>query len=348
MNIVGLYIEPWLFWALLGVAVTVVVGVVTLLVGASRRDVEEVKNELVGLRQQFGQMQAYLDGLPKSTGAVRTSYDAGMAAVDTLKWEEAIGYFREAMKEAKGTELVALFTLIGACHYTLGRLDDALTNYEESVRLAKQFADKEGRAAALGNIGVIYGVRGEPDKALKYFEATLAQGREIGDKKVVAASLGNIGLIYHGMGEFDRALRSHEEALAIAREIGYKQSVANCLGNIGNLYHAKREPDKAFKCHEEALAIAREIRDQQGVAGSLCNIGIIHATRGEPDKALKCIAESLMLFTAIGARLGAEKSTKNLRQLLGQTCRKRFVAGCVEAGMSREEAEKLADGLAKQ
>jgi tetratricopeptide (TPR) repeat protein len=157
------------------------------------------------------------------------------------------------VKEAKGTELVALYNLIGLCYYTPSRLDDALKNYEESARLAEQFGDERGRASALGYIGMIYSTMGEPDMALKCYEEALAIAREIGYQQGVAANLGNIGGIYSTIGELDKALEYHEEALAMHRESGHQQGVAADLGNIGHIYDAKGEPDKALKYYEGGL-----------------------------------------------------------------------------------------------
>jgi hypothetical protein len=94
------------------------------------------------------------------------------------------------------------------------------------------------------------------------------------------------------------------------------------------------------------LAIAREIWYQQAVGSDLANIGSIYYSKGEFDKALKYLAEAMLVFSAIGDRPNAEKAAGDLRPLLGQMGRERFVAGCVEAGMTGEDAEKLAGSLA--
>ena len=391
VHFLGHYFDPLVFWAVapaaVGIVITAIVTTIVYELGPSRRHAKTVANRLDGMQRDMHKMALYLDGLPKSTGPVRLSYDAGMDAMRACEWDEAIGYFRKAMIDAKGTQLVALFNLIGLCHYTPGRLDDALRNYEESVRLAEQFGDKKGRAYALGSLGHIYSVKGEPDKGLKYFEEVLAMAREIGyqhgvasallslghiysvkgepDKGLkyceeglamareigyqqgVSAALGSLGLIYSYRGRLDRALKYQEEALAVDREIGYQQGVASDLGNIGSIYYSMGEFDEALRHYEESLEIARKVGYQQAVGSDLRNIGSTCYSKGEFDKALKYLAQAILVFSAIGDRPKAEKATGELKPLLGQVGREKFVAGCVEAGMTSADAVKLADSLAR-
>ena len=351
VHFLGHYFDPLVFWAVapaaVGIVITAIVTTIVYELGPSRRHAKTVANRLDGMQRDMHKMALYLDGLPKSTGPVRLSYDAGMDAMRACEWDEAIGYFRKAMIDAKGTQLVALFNLIGLCHYTPGRLDDALRNYEESVRLAEQFGDKKGRAYALGSLGHIYSVKGEPDKGLKYCEEGLAMAREIGYQQGVSAALGSLGLIYSYRGRLDRALKYQEEALAVDREIGYQQGVASDLGNIGSIYYSMGEFDEALRHYEESLEIARKVGYQQAVGSDLRNIGSTCYSKGEFDKALKYLAQAILVFSAIGDRPKAEKATGELKPLLGQVGREKFVAGCVEAGMTSADAVKLADSLAR-
>ena len=298
------------FWAVVPAACGAVVGGVIVLLAyvyllrPDDRRVKVVETKLNAMLSDLDKMVKHLDGLPKAGSAAREPFELGRAAMAAFKWDEAIAHFREAMKEAEGTQLAALFNLIGLCQYASDRPVDALRDYEESARLAEEFGDRQGKAADLSNIGNIYSAKGERDKALKYYEEALVIHREIAHQPGVANQLGNIGLIYNAKGEPDKALTYHEEALAIHREIGYQRGVANQLGKIGGIYSARGELDKALKHHEEALAIDREIGYERGVATDLGNIGLIYSAKGEPDKALKHYDEALVIDRAIGYQPG--------------------------------------------
>jgi len=317
IDILGLFsMDATLFGGIVATAVVGIFGIIVAIIlyrlTASRKQLKEFEKKV---EKQFGDLKVYLDGLPKAKPAVRNPFEAGRKAMAEYKWDDAIGHFNEAMKEAKGTELVALYNLIGICHYTPGRLNQALESFEESARLAKEFNDKEGEAIALGNIGNIYQTKGELDKALKYFEDGLKIDREMDRKKGIAAKLGNIGLIYQTKGELDKALKYSEDALKITKEMGNKEDEAKILGNIGVIYQTKGELDKALKYHEEALKLDREIGNKEGEAQDLGNIGNIYAQKGDFNKALDYLNQALVLFKQIGAQMEIEIVEGNIKRL---------------------------------
>jgi tetratricopeptide (TPR) repeat protein len=155
------------------------------------------------MRRALGRMAEYLDGLPASELAVRQPFELGLAAMRACHWDEAIGYFEKAMTLTKGVHHVALLNLTGVCHYTRGRSDDALKDFEQSVRLAAQLEDRRGRAQALNNIGLICRDNGELDRALKYLQESLAIARELNDQWAVSIELGNNANVWHDKGNID-------------------------------------------------------------------------------------------------------------------------------------------------
>ena len=68
----------------------------------------------------------YLDGLINSLPTVRTPFDLGRAAMNGSKWDNAILLFKVATKQAAGTELVALASLLGLCYEAPGRWQEVL------------------------------------------------------------------------------------------------------------------------------------------------------------------------------------------------------------------------------
>lgn len=94
----------------------------------------------------------YLDGLVNALPTVRTPFELGRAAMKACKWDNAILLFKVATKEAAGTELVALASLLGLCHEPPGRWKEAKESHEESSQLAEQFGDRQGKAAAITNL----------------------------------------------------------------------------------------------------------------------------------------------------------------------------------------------------
>ncbi len=261
-------------------------------------------------------MAEYLDRLQESDPAVWRPFELGLAAMAACQWDQAIGHFRKAQTKASGAQLVPLHIQTGVCRYIQGHPDDALTEFKEATRLAKLYGDKQGEAAALGNIGVLRHDSGELGGALRKLREALAIIRKYGEQRAAAPYLANIGNIYRDRGESDKALRFHEDALAISREIGDKPGVASSLGNIGSVRCDRDKLGEALQYFEEALAVSRENHDRRGMANSLGKIGNVHHYRGELDEALMHYEGALALEREIGYQLGVATELGNIGLIL--------------------------------
>ncbi|MCA9047097.1 MAG: tetratricopeptide repeat protein [Planctomycetaceae bacterium] len=80
--------------------------------------------------------------------------------------------------------------------------------------------DRDGRLAALGNLGVAHRNLGNPAKAVSFHELALRFAREIGDRREEANCLGNLGTCFRHLGELEKALICRQQRLEISNEIG--------------------------------------------------------------------------------------------------------------------------------
>ncbi|MCK4403495.1 MAG: tetratricopeptide repeat protein [candidate division Zixibacteria bacterium] len=283
---------------------------------AKRKTEIAIKN-IESIQKHLG-IPVYADGLPTAQPSVFDPFLQGTNLMNAYKWDEAITAFQKAMREAKASQLVALYNLIALCYYTSGRLKPALENFEESASLAEQFDDKQGKANALGNIGLIYFAEGELEEALKYYQDALRIHKEIGFKKGEAAALGNIGLIYQAKGDLDEALKYHQNALKIDKEIGYRKGETSDLGNIANVHYLKGDLDQALKYHQRSLEISKQIGHREYEASELGNIGNVYYLKGDLDQALKYLNEVLKIFEEIGMLEQIEKTKRNIERISQQ------------------------------
>ena len=337
VHVIGRDVNAIVFWAaLLGACCVVILAIVVPILynrspARKRARIAVVKCEVI--RRDMDRMAEYIDGLSKSPPAVKQPFELGRAAMDTYRWDKAIALFREALTQARGAELVALFNLTGVCCYTQGLLDNALASFEESARLAEQFGDDEGKAPALGNIGVVWHDRGELDRALSYKEKALAKAHELGDQWAEATYLANIGNIWHDKGDLDKALEYHEQALELSRDLGDKWGVASDLAVMASVLRDRGVLDEALRYNKEALAMARELGYRLGVATDLRSIASTYRYKGRLAEALKYDEEALALARKIGCRLGVAADLGNIGLIL--TAEKKFEAA----------APKLAEAL---
>jgi len=203
----------------------------------------------------------WVDGIPKSDDKeLKEHYLKALLLCRNDKYEDAIKEFENILRICiiSPTEKMSILLNLGNAYYSLSQNDKALENYNASLRVTEKVGKKtalEGKAAALGNIGLIYSDKGDLDNALKYHQDALKIDREIGYKQGETLALGNIGLIYLNKGDLDNALKYHQDALKIDREIGYKQGETLALGNIGLIYLNKGDLDNALKYLKKALKV---------------------------------------------------------------------------------------------
>ncbi|NPV14199.1 toll/interleukin-1 receptor domain-containing protein [candidate division WOR-3 bacterium] len=253
---------------------------------------------------------------PEVEPQVFTSFSDGLKLMEEYKWDDAIGEFRKALKQAKGHEMGAIFNLIGICYYITGRLKEALDKYELSLILASELEDGPGEANALGNIGFIYQMRGELDRALEYYAKAKGLNEGVGNRMGVAININNIGLVYQVRGELDNALRCFEEALGIYKDIGSRPGEANALGNIGFIYQMRGELDRALEYYAKAKGLNEGVGNRMGVAININNIGLVYQVRGELNKALECFSAALKIFKEIGTQREIKMAENNIQALL--------------------------------
>jgi tetratricopeptide (TPR) repeat protein len=124
--------------------------------------------------------------------------------------------YRQALEEFKkitqqypdtGGGIAALF-YAGACSYRLGKIDDALTYYQNFLKKTGEI-DVRLRPLAYEGIGYIYERKNDYKQALEWFEK---QDKDSGGGLSVMAPL-NLARCYAALGDRERACKSYQAFL---------------------------------------------------------------------------------------------------------------------------------------
>ena len=217
LNIFGLNIEFGIFLGIVGILVTALYGIGALIQGSlawifprrakleksiektiedTSKKVEDTSQKVNSIEERQKQtaeavaaignklgIPIYIDGLASAPTPVYDPFAKGLEFIKIYKWDEAIAEFKQALKEARATQLVALYNLIGFCYCSQGKLNFALLEYEKSFKLAHDFNDKFGCAANLGDQGIIFQIQGKFDLAIQYNSNALKLYREIENRQ---------------------------------------------------------------------------------------------------------------------------------------------------------------------
>jgi tetratricopeptide (TPR) repeat protein len=201
---------------------------------------------------------------------------------------------------------------LGIVYQVCGDLERAIEYHEESLAIEKKLGRKESIANDYGNLGNVYRIRGELDRAIEYHEKSLTIEKELGRKEGMASDYGNLGNVYQIRGDLNRAIDYYEKSLALNRELGRKEGMASDYGNLGNVYRICGELDCAIEYHEKSLTIEKELRRKEGMANQYGNLGNVYQIRGDLEHASDCYEKSLALNQELRRKEGMASDYGNL------------------------------------
>jgi len=274
---------------------------------------------------------AVAEGEPaiQAAGPTATEAPAGPAAAEVT---EALDQADKLADEGKLTEAEAEYARLivqtdsldalnryGHFLNRVGRLSQAQIMCERVAELADLRDDERSKAAAFGNLGLIYQTRGELDQAEEMHRKSLAIERRLGrQEEGMASNYGNLGLIYRARSDFDEAERMLRKSLEISERLGWQEGMANSYGNLGLTHQDRGELDQAEEMHRKALEIHEGLGLQEGMAADYGNLGMIYQQRGEPDKAEEMYRKALEIEERLGRQEGMASDYNNLGLLYEQ------------------------------
>ena len=128
---------------------------------------------------------------------------------------------------------------LGAILYSKGNIPVALEYYQRSMKIDEDRNNLMGMANAYNNIGIIHDEQNQDSLALLYYLKSLKLDDELEDKEGMTYAYNHIGSIYKDRGDYERALEYMEKSLDLLNEIGYKRGLGAIHRNIGDIYIAQ-------------------------------------------------------------------------------------------------------------
>lgn len=152
----------------------------------------------------------------------------GKIARNKGETEKAAEYFQQAVETVRrenyrygATKLdeATYLTNLGRTQSALGKFDEAVKNFDESLKVSREVSSKPGQAAALKFLGQIYLQSGNLEKSADYFNQSLETFRAIEDRQNVAQVLLLLSKIEVQKGALDAAQAKAEEAINLIETI---------------------------------------------------------------------------------------------------------------------------------
>ena len=169
----------------------------------------------------------------RGIGEILLSQGKLEAAQDSLR--QSLAIYEDLKSPANA---VHVLSRMAAISQRLGRLDEALLQEEEALKILQTIGDKDGQVVTLNTLGTIHLLKKETAEAGKAYDQALATAMSSANRYGEAMALLNLGRHRFEVGNPREALRFHEEAAVIFRQIGFRRGEVSTLYGSARALHA--------------------------------------------------------------------------------------------------------------
>ncbi|MEU0727183.1 tetratricopeptide repeat protein [Streptomyces sp. NPDC006140] len=279
-------------------------------------------------------------------------YDSGLRVIELVTAHEV----REGLLRTRPGLVSHALTLRSDISLHQGRLDDAVVEAEQALRIAREEDLAREEAKALFLLGCVSQRRSELTSAKELlsqaFDICLATGDtqngancqlHLGSVAArqadyvtaskcfsVAAKLyeelgdvlgeGNVhsehGTALRRVGRYGESRKALRLAVRKYRGLGFRLGVANALREEGGIYLREGRAQESRNALHEALSLYREIGDRLGEAACRAELSFLELTDGDADAAHASLRDAASLYASIGNELGVADTNLLSAQVL--------------------------------
>ena len=173
----------------------------------------------------------------------------------------------------------------------LGRVQEALGDFQNAYRIFERIHDARGQAISLQDLGTIYLEAGDYPRMLRYYSQSAEM--KIDDLPTMLTARNNIALADFKMGRFAESIAQYKLAASAARAIGSAQLEANVLSNLAHSQDSAGQLDAAERTIAQALAVIAADPSASGERPSVLTVAAeVAEKRGNLVKARENLAQA--------------------------------------------------------
>jgi putative nucleotidyltransferase with HDIG domain len=195
-----------------------------------------------------------------------------------------------------------------------GRLAEALTHYQRSLKAFESSGDERGCAIAYHNLGMVSADRELWDDADRYFSRSLQTAEAIGDVHLQGLGLLNHAEVHIARQRYEQARGNAESALAIFDRLGARLDKADAYKVIGRVYRETGRNMLAESRLRSAVELAVSTGSILSEAEASRELALLYQNMGRNQEALRYLNAAHRLFGRLDARVDlVDVSTKVVR-----------------------------------
>lgn len=235
----------------------------------------------------------------------------------SLKLKKKLGKIRKKKLEKK--KIATTLHELGRLAHQQCDFEIALSFYQESLQIDREFQDEDGIGSNQQQIGLIRQLQGDIEQAERLFQRNLDNYRQRDSKAGIASTQLCLGRLARKNGQFDLAHELLEESLASSESLGYQSMVAEITFQMGVLCQEQGQLDQASLHYEASRGIYQVLNDRLGAASCENKQGVIALYRDQLDLAEEMLKSALAVFEAASDDVSMAASLRTL----GKLCTKR-------------------------
>ena len=176
---------------------------------------------------------------------------------------------------------------LGVDAFNTGDYEEAIGYWEEALPLYRANKDLEHQAMVLNNIGLMHYYTQNYAAAVEYFYRALEIDRERGIYSDMADDLMNLGMSAYRIGMFYDAGAAFLEAAQHYGELGMNEEQAKAVYNLARTYYVLDDYETALSMYVAAAELHGRLGDQQGFMQDMVGVGDVMVDIGRVDKAIE-------------------------------------------------------------
>ena len=217
-----------------------------------------------------------------------TLVHVGALAREAGQPQQAVDYLKEALPLAEtlgDRYLVPVFTSLGLAALDLGRADEALEYFTQSLSLAIRLRFAAWVNRAQHNMGLAYQQLGRWQEATESLMKSLGSHEALGDVQRMVYDHMELGLCYASVGQREPALRHGYMALALAQEHERPGMKARAHWHLGCVFALLGDLDEAAAHYEQATRLMEHLGSRSEMGRLQLEYGDLMARRGDAARA---------------------------------------------------------------
>jgi CHAT domain-containing protein/Tfp pilus assembly protein PilF len=258
---------------------------------------------------QISRQQGEIEGQLLALAGIGNAYNL------LKQYDQARSYYDQTTALASEHQRVLQLFVDGSKESQAGRLDAAITIFEQMIKISRQHGNVEGELLAQLGIANAYTKLGQYDRAANYYQQALEIARKYQLRQHEAMTLGDSAQSLFMTGEYKKALALQLQVLQLERELNDKVGEVLTLNDLGNLYVNLGNDRKAETYFREGLAVAKQVKRPSLEATILSNLGALSRRAENYEQSRQFQQQALTLYRSLNDPMGEITALGNLGNL---------------------------------